>query len=677
MKERGEHVEGSPRVSSTEEEALAGTDAARIAMAELRLRLEPEQAGELFFEFAFRYVTDVVFLLRVEPDDGFRFVAVNPAFSRVTGVPAEAVLGNDIRAVIPEASHELVLNRYRKAIRDKVTVRWEETSEYPTGVKHGDVAITPVFNSSGTCVNLIGTVRDVTARWEARTLNDRLSSIMEATPDLVAFAELDTGKLLYLNDSGKALVGLDDHEDESSLTLHDLHPEDECTRIATEGIPVATASGSWRGDSCLLTRRGDRIPTHIVLIAHTGPDGEHRYVSEIARDMTEHYRAQEELQASRERLERAQRISHSGFLDWNLRTNELVCSDEVYRWYGVARSEAPTTPEFVTQVVHPDDLELTRERLESAIRGEREYDLDHRIMQRDGTVRWVRAQAELMRNADGAPERLLGTMVDITERKLAEEELAKLNAELEAHVAERTAELEAANEELTAFSYSVSHDLRAPLRHISGYIDLLVRETGDQLSAKAQRYLDVIKSVSSEMGVLIDELLAFSRMSQVEMNQRDYDLNISVRAALDEVAPATTDRRIEWIVEELPPVFGDPGLVKLVFVNLFENSIKFTRTREHARIEIGHGGRRDGRHIIFVRDNGVGFESQYKDKMFGVFQRLHRVDEFEGTGIGLANVQRIIHRHGGDVWAEGEVDRGATLYFTLAASGSPNGKEQQ
>jgi light-regulated signal transduction histidine kinase (bacteriophytochrome) len=287
-------------------------------------------------------------------------------------------------------------------------------------------------------------------------------------------------------------------------------------------------------------------------------------------------------------------------------------------------------------------------------------------VQRDGAVRWVHAQAELLRDASGEPERLLGTMVDITERKLAEDQIKKLNAELETRVTERTAELELANKELTAFSYSVSHDLRAPLRHINGYVDLLLRETSGKLSEKAERYLGIIASVSREMGVLIDELLAFSRMSNAEMNQRSYDLGATVRAALEEVRPATQGRQIEWTIGELPRVFGDPNMLKLVFVNLLENAIKFTRPREIAHIEIGCDGLRKGRHVVFVRDDGVGFDSRYKDKLFGVFQRLHRADEFEGTGIGLANVQRIVNRHGGEVWAEGEVDHGATLYVTLA-----------
>ncbi len=655
-------------------ESVQGAEAARLAMEELRSQLDLNIASELFFEFAFKHVNDIVFLLRVEPNEGYRFVAVNPAFGRVTGVPDAAVIGNDVRSVIPERSHELVLSRYRQAIQERRTVRWEETSEYPTGTKHGEVSITPVFNTLGACVNLIGTVRDLTERSEARTLQNRLSSIMEATTDLVAFAEIATGNVLYLNDSGKRLLGL--CEDlPKGLKLGELFSESERKRIVEDVMVHVIASGSWRGESLLQTRQGKTVPVHSVLIAHEDVDGVPKYVSTISRDMTAQVRTQQALLASRDRLERAQRISHSGFLDWNLRTNELDCSDEVYRWYGVEKEDAPTTAEFVAQVVHPDDLELTRTRLESAIRGESDYDLDHRIVQRDGAVRWVRAQAELMRDADGKPERLLGTMVDITERKLAEEEIKKLNADLEARVAERTSELEATNQELTAFSYSVSHDLRAPLRHINGYVDMLVREVQGELSPKAERYLGVIASVSREMGVLIDELLAFSRMSQAEMNRQVYGLSISVQSALRDVESLTEGRNIEWSIAELPRVNADPNMIKLVFTNLFENAIKFTRPRDVARIEVGTQGMRDDRHVIFVRDNGVGFESQYMQQMFGVFQRLHRADEFEGTGIGLANVQRIVTRHGGEVWAEGAVDQGATLYFTLS-SGEPANTEE-
>lgn len=256
---------------------------------------------------------------------------------------------------------------------------------------------------------------------------------------------------------------------------------------------------------------------------------------------------------------------------------------------------------------------------------------------------------------------------DITERKRADEEIRSLNAELERRVEARTRDLEAANRELETFSYSVSHDLRAPLRHIQGYVEMLQRSADGHLPDKSRRYLATISDSSREMGVLIDDLLSFSRMSRAEMRPEPVDLNELVPKCVEMFDTALSGRRVQWSMPELPRVMGDGAMLKQVIVNLLDNAIKYTRPRELAEIEIGSGGVEDGRVILYVRDNGVGFDPAYSHKLFGVFQRLHRSDEFEGTGIGLANIRRIIGRHGGRTWAEGNLNEGATIYFTLPA----------
>ena len=260
---------------------------------------------------------------------------------------------------------------------------------------------------------------------------------------------------------------------------------------------------------------------------------------------------------------------------------------------------------------------------------------------------------------------ILGTLLDISERKQAEAEVQKLNAELEQRVCDRTAQLEEANRELEAFSYSVSHDLRAPLRHIQGYADMLATVANGQLPEKARRYLQTINDASAEMGQLIDDLLGFSRMGRIELHECVTPLDELVQDAIDGLEMATRGRNIVWKHAPLPQVFGDPSMLRQVFANLLCNAVKYTRGRDPAEIETGCAGTKDGRVILYVRDNGAGFDMQYAHKLFGVFQRLHRADEFEGTGIGLASVRRIISRHGGRTWAEGKVGEGATFYFTL------------
>ncbi len=259
----------------------------------------------------------------------------------------------------------------------------------------------------------------------------------------------------------------------------------------------------------------------------------------------------------------------------------------------------------------------------------------------------------------------LGIQYDITEIKRAEREVRRLNDDLE----QRQVALEAANKELEAFSYSVSHDLRAPLRAIDGFSRILLRDYPAQLPPAAERYLRLVRDNAQQMGQLIDDLLAFSRLGRQSVNrQRVAPANIA-RRVLEELSSEQDNRQIEITIGDLPTCQADPALLKEVFVNLLSNALKFTRQRDVARIEVG-SRLIDGQTVYFVKDNGAGFDMQYADKLFGVFQRLHRAEEYEGTGVGLALVQRIIHRHGGRVWAEAEVDQGATFYFTLEEGAS-------
>ena len=278
---------------------------------------------------------------------------------------------------------------------------------------------------------------------------------------------------------------------------------------------------------------------------------------------------------------------------------------------------------------------------------------------------WIEASAEPMRDETGALRGGVVAFRDITQRKADEREIRKLNDELEIRVRERTRELAAANQELEAFSYSVSHDLRAPLRHISGFSQLLVEEFGSTLNPMAQRYLDRIQAGTQKMGLLVDELLNLARVGRYAVSRQATQLNTLVEEVIAMLQTDSEGRQVEWIVADLPAAECDPVLVRQIFQNLLANALKFTRPRARAIIEVGLKRKEHGQTVFMVRDNGIGFSMKYADKLFGVFQRLHHAQDFEGTGIGLATVQRIVQKHGGRVWAEAELDKGAAFYFTL------------
>jgi PAS domain S-box-containing protein len=280
----------------------------------------------------------------------------------------------------------------------------------------------------------------------------------------------------------------------------------------------------------------------------------------------------------------------------------------------------------------------------------------------DGTQVVVSSRWSLQRDADGRPLAILDTYNDITERKRSEDEIRKLNAQLE----RRTLELEASNKELEAFAYSASHDLRAPLRHVAAYAELLQKTASSVLDERSQRYVTNLLESAKRMGTLIDDLLGFSRIGRVETRMTLVSLEEVLREVLREMERETVGRDIAWKVgSPLPSVHGDRSMLGLALSNLVSNAVKFTRTRPHAEIEIGCSDDPGEDVTMFIRDNGVGFDMKYANKLFGVFQRLHLPEDFEGTGIGLATVQRIVARHGGRVWAEGVVDEGATFYFSL------------
>jgi len=329
------------------------------------------------------------------------------------------------------------------------------------------------------------------------------------------------------------------------------------------------------------------------------------------------------------------------------------------RVFGYTAEELKEKP--FLDFVHPDDVARTVAMYEAQQAGAEAVAFVNRYRCKDGSYRWLEWNATPV----SVGSLIYAMARDVTERREADEKIRALTVQLEAHVAG----LQALNAELEAFSYSVSHDLRAPLRHVLGFADLLEKQVAGALDEPGRRYLGKVRGAAQRMGKLIDDLLAFSRLGRAELRATDVSLDEVVRSAAADVQEELAGRDVDLKVGSLPAVRGDPSLLRLALVNLLSNALKYTRPRPRAQIELGAEPGANGNVVVFVRDNGVGFDMKYADKLFGVFQRLHSTEQFEGTGIGLANVQRIVHRHGGRVWGEGRPDAGATFYLSLPAAG--------
>jgi PAS domain S-box-containing protein len=329
---------------------------------------------------------------------------------------------------------------------------------------------------------------------------------------------------------------------------------------------------------------------------------------------------------------------------------------------------AATKEELLAGLVNtftPESFDTFRRELVCLWNGETEMTGDAVVKTLAGERRNVTVYFSVCPGHEETLCKVFVSLIDITDRKQTEEELVKYREHLEELVRERTTKLQVANKELDAFAYSVSHDLRAPLRHIDGFLELLQKTIGTALDEQSRHYMEAISEAAQKMGLLIDDLLSFSRMGRHAMSFQPVELGDLVRDVIRELEPDAAGRKIVWRIGDLPTVGGDAAMLRIVLANLIANALKFTRTRQQAHIEIESLPGQDSEAVLFVRDNGVGFDMTYADKLFGVFQRLHRADEFEGTGIGLANVRRIIARHGGRTWAEGKVDHGATFFFSL------------
>lgn len=384
---------------------------------------------------------------------------------------------------------------------------------------------------------------------------------------------------------------------------------------------------------------------------------------------SERKRAEDEVRVQEHLLRETGMIAHVGGWDLDVLTGHGRLTDEVYRIHELDQ-DTDMSGEMGLSFYPGAARAAVEAALAKAINEGIPYDLELPFVSAKGTRRWVRTIGHPAFKGDRVV-RLRGSLQDITERKNAEEAIRQLNAQLEQRVAERTTELQEANKELEAFSYSVSHDLRAPLRAVDGFSEALADDFGAQLPEDARRYLKLIRDGAQRMGELIDDLLTFARLSRQSLSTRPVDPTAMVRDVLALMQDELRNRLVDFRIDEMPIAQADIALFRQVWINLVSNALKYTRRRESAAIHVGSLLDASGKVTYFVRDNGTGFDMAYAHKLFGVFQRLHRAEEFEGTGVGLAIVQRVIHRHGGHVWAEAQPNVGATFYFQLGSQPPP------
>ncbi|GAA2367544.1 PAS domain S-box protein [Dactylosporangium salmoneum] len=496
-------------------------------------------------------------------------------------------------------------------------------------------------------------VAGATARQQAALLG----AVMDTIADGVAVIDGD-GRAAWLNPTARAILGPEASERPTSEwpELLDMREADGVTpyrsRHVGEGGPETYVE-------CLMGDR--RMEVRLRTLTKEGEPG----AVAVMRDITDRHAAEEKLRSSEELLQ----ILLDGARDYAiymLDPGGLIVSWSVNaeRLKGYSSEEVIGRPDSI--FFTPEDRAAgTDEQILARARETGRAEIDGPRLRRNGTRFWAHGLLTAVRHPDGSPRGFVMVTQDMTARKQAERVIERLNADLERRVAERTADLREANAELESFSYSVSHDLRAPLRAVDGFAKMLALDYDAALDGQGRRYVGRTRAGAQQMGELIDGLLAFSRLQRQEMASRRVQLDHLVAEVWEELAVERGDRAVELVVGELPDALGDPRLIRHVVANLLGNAVKYTREARPARVEVGHRVTAGGEATYFVRDNGAGFDMRYADKLFKVFQRLHRVEDYEGTGIGLALAHRIVHRHGGQIWADAVPGEGATFYFTL------------
>jgi len=595
----------------------------------------------------------------------------NKGAEKIFGYMAGEMIGTSIMRLIPEDRQDEEQHILGRISRGDSVENFETLRRTKDGrLVSVSLTVSPIKDATGMVVGASKVARDITERKRVQDWLQLLTGAVETAANGIVVTDR-RGQIIWVNPAFTTLTGFTPSEvlgQTPRLLKSGKHPPEFYQQMWQTLLRGET----WHGE--MINRRKDGSLYHEEMtITPVRADGSTitNFIA-IKQDVSARKHAETKILQEQARFKLIFETASIGIALASRNSagqSMRIINDAHLRICGLTR-EQDQIPGIYARITHPDDLARQMELGGPPGEGKtNQLAMEKRYVRPDGTVVWVAFSYHRLNYPDGSFEELT-TVMDITERKRVEEEIRQLNTQLEQRVTERTAQLEAANKELEAFSYSVSHDLRAPLRAVNGFAGIVLEDYGPQLPEDAQRLLERIRSGGQRMGELIDDLLALSRLGRQAMSRQVVDTTRLVQSVLDDSAPLRDGRSFDLRIGSLPACQGDPALLKQVWVNLISNAIKYTRGREPAVIEIG-STRKDNEQIFFIRDNGTGFDMQYVHKLFGVFQRLHRADEFEGTGVGLAIVQRIIHRHGGRVWAEAVEGRGATFHFTLEEDPKP------
>jgi PAS domain S-box-containing protein len=515
-------------------------------------------------------------------------------------------------------------------------------------------------------------IRKLTAGLEQRVA-ERTAELQAANTTLGDFkAALDSHAIVAITDArGVITYANDKFCTVSQYSREELVGQDH--RIVNSGhhskaymhdLWQTIGSGQvWKGETKNCAKDGTVYWMDSTIVPFLDPGGKPVQYITIRSDITERKSAEKALRESEERVRLATEAANIGVWERDPKSNMLRWDPRMFEIYGLP----PTAEGLISYQdwqarVLPADLAEQEARLQHTVTTCGQDQREFRVVRAsDHAVRIIQAAERVIPGAKGEAARIVGVNLDITERKQSENEICGLNADLQ----RRAAELIESNKELEAFSYSVSHDLRAPLRAVDGFSRIVLADYAPKLDDEGRRMLGVIRREAQRMGRLIDDLLAFSRLGRQSIESAWIEMEEMARAVFDELAAQEPNKRLRLDLRTLPPARGSDAMIRQVWANLIGNAIKFTKDQEVAQVEIGTWDGGSGGLTYYIKDNGIGFDMCYVDKLFGVFQRLHSQEEFPGTGVGLALVQRIVKRHGGRVWAEGKVGQGATFYFTL------------